>query len=124
MSDPTWPLGLPEPMIADYSVSGTANVLRTTMENGRPRFNRVSKTIMRQAQCAIVCSAAQAKTFLEFYDGPAGAGSVWFLMPIDTGNVVANHRCVFIGVPTSRKIRADAYLFNFVVETDQQIFSS
>ena len=123
MADPIWPVTLPLPIISDYSVSGTANVVRTTMENGRPRFNRVSKTIMRQPSCRIICTAAQAKTFWEFFDGDAGAGSVWFLMPLDTGNTVANHRCVFVGVPTATKIRADGYSFSFTVETDQQILS-
>jgi hypothetical protein len=123
MSDPVWPLSLPEPIITDYSASGTANVLRTPMENGRPRFTRVSKAIMRQVQCSIACNAAQAKTFWQFFDGAAGAGSVWFQMPIDTGNVTANHRCVFMGVPNSKKLRNDAYLFTFSVETDEQKLS-
>ena len=120
MADPIWPVSLPQPILADYSVSGKANIIRTQMESGRPRVHRISKTVMRQVACSIACNALQAKTFWNFYNVDAGAGSIWFLMPLDTGNVMANHRCLFVDCPSMRKISGTQYMLTFAVETDEQ----
>lgn len=124
MSYASWPAVFGIPQRSDYSVSGSLPVVRTTMENGRPRAHRVAKTIMRAVQVSIVLnSAEQCDNFFRFFEDEGNAGANWFYMPIQTASNVANHLVQFTSYPALLPIRKGRYKVSFTVQTDQQILS-
>ncbi|MGH1371131.1 MAG: hypothetical protein ACRBBW_03790 [Cellvibrionaceae bacterium] len=121
MSYPIWPAGFPHILRQGYTVSGQSSVRRIKMASGPDRVKRVSKTTIRGVSCSINLPDSLVEDFWTFYDVDAGAGSLWVLMPIKVGNVVAVHRCRFTNFPSTTPVSSFYSKINFTLETDQQI---
>lgn len=97
MADPVWPGTLPHPLLGGFNARRNLPLIRTEMESGPPRASRISDVVVSNINFNLVLDATQCATFETFFEGDANAGADWFLMPVDTGQGVVNHRVRITG---------------------------
>ena len=121
MSDPVWPLSLPQkPLRQGFASSGQQPVRRMQMESGPDRVVRLSNQSVRGNSVAWYLSAQQLAEFWSFYEQDANAGADWVLIPLFTGNTVAHHRCRINSYPSLAPMGRD-WQVSFSVETTDQL---
>lgn len=123
MSFPVWPQSLPQEFMGDgFSDGGAPALRRQQMETGLDRVTRVSSTTVRNNTYSVVCDEKQLAEFWSFYDGPANGGADFVIMPMFTGNDVANHKCRISSYPSVSR-HGIKWRVTFSLETDQQQIS-
>jgi len=94
----SWPAGFPIPMREGYSMSTTAEVLATQMEQGPERRRRITRADDNRFTISLYLTAAQVDQFwLEIWDGFANATTNYFDMPLLSRGALATHSARFEG---------------------------
>lgn len=110
---------LPAPERSGYSMQEVLPVIRTQMEQGPDRVQRISSSYITDLSVQVHLTQSQMSAFRTFFEGEAEAGAAWFMMPIMTMDVLANHRVRIKSVATSPA--GLGWVLRLTLETDEQV---
>lgn len=117
----TWPLDAA--ITANgYTLNEAPNIIRTQMEQGADRKQRIATQYSTFVDVQCHLTAAELNTFRTYYEGTAAHGAAWFDMDIITTQGVATHQ-VRIESASVSFITNDFWLLQMTLETEEHIDS-
>lgn len=83
MSLKTYPVNLPLPLQADYSVSVSPNIRRSSMSDGWIRQRKITSNALNTVSVSFYFDEAEINTFMDFW-ASISEGADWFLLKLPT----------------------------------------
>jgi hypothetical protein len=88
---------LPLPLLKNHSLKRKSMRTETKMESGYPRSRNRFKGPPAEMNATFSFSSDDLELFEGWYHHVINNGADWFVMPVKTGGVVADHQCKFVG---------------------------
>jgi hypothetical protein len=88
---------LPLPLLKNHSLKRKSMRTETKMESGYPRSRNRFKGPPAEMNATFSFSSDDLELFEGWYQHVINNGTDWFVMPVKTGAVVADHQCKFVG---------------------------
>jgi len=97
------PSGLIEPLLSGYSAQDKPKVTRLQMEVGEARETLLAQHQGGEVRFNALFDNDRRRELMVFYRQELAYGTVWFSLPVDTGDGLIEHRVKFSGAPQWRK---------------------
>mgnify|MGYP000235111231 CR=1 FL=1 len=88
---------LPLPLLKNHSLKRKSMRVETPMESGYPRSRNRFKNPPAEMNAVFSFLSDDLELFEGWYQHVINNGADWFVMPVKTGGVVADHQCKFVG---------------------------
>lgn len=88
---------LPLPLLKSHSLKRKSMRTESKMDSGYVRSRRRFKSPPAEMSSSFNFSNDELEIFEGWYHHLIGSGQAWFVMPVKTGGVVADHECKFVG---------------------------
>ena len=88
---------LPLPLLKNHSLKRKSMRIETAMDSGYSRSRNRFKNPPTEMAVSFLFTNDQQEVFEGWYQHVINNGANWFVMPVKTGGVVADHQCKFVG---------------------------